>query len=117
MLLIEGCDNGLGEEIGEEDSLWYRVVAQRNASSVGKCCVATAFYHVEAFLCTQKQFVRELSRLRCGGDRYCGRTISFSSHPGACTPGPFHQAAVDSLSMARPVSTRDRHLGKCSCRP
>ncbi len=43
MLLIESCDNGLGEEIGEENSLWYRVVAQRNASSVGKVLCGNSF--------------------------------------------------------------------------
>jgi hypothetical protein len=32
--LIEGDDERLVEEIGEENSLWYRVVAQRDASVV-----------------------------------------------------------------------------------
>jgi hypothetical protein len=48
--LIKRRDEGLLEEIGEEDSLWYRVVCQRERLRGEKHCVATAFYHAEAFV-------------------------------------------------------------------
>jgi len=52
--LIERRDEGFVEEVWEEDSLWYRVVAQAKASVVGKARVATALYHAEAFVSLPK---------------------------------------------------------------
>ena len=48
--LIERRDQRLVEEVREENSLWYRVVAQAKASVVGKARLATALYHAEAFV-------------------------------------------------------------------
>ena len=50
MGLIERRDEGFGEEVWKENSLWYRVVGQRERLRREKGCVATAFYHAEAFL-------------------------------------------------------------------
>jgi hypothetical protein len=50
VLLIKRRDEGFVKEIREENSLWYRLCVQRNASVVRKNCVATAFYHAEAFV-------------------------------------------------------------------
>jgi len=52
--LIERRDEGFVEEVWEEDSLWYRVVAQAKASVVGKARVTTALYHTEAFVSLPK---------------------------------------------------------------
>ena len=41
--LIEGRDEGFVEEVWEEDSLWYRVVAQAKASVVGESSLANGF--------------------------------------------------------------------------
>lgn len=41
--LIERRDEGFVEEVGEEDSLWYRVVAQSKASVVGKSSCGNGF--------------------------------------------------------------------------
>jgi hypothetical protein len=48
--LIERRDEGFVEEVWEEDSLWYRFVAQSKASVWEKARVATALYHAEAFV-------------------------------------------------------------------
>src|SRR5438046_2676593 len=48
--LIERRDEGFVEEIWEENSLWYGVVAQSKASVWEKARVATALYHAEAFV-------------------------------------------------------------------
>ena len=50
LLLIERGDEGLVEEIWEEDSLWYRVVLHASASVVGKVPLARPLYHTEAFV-------------------------------------------------------------------
>ena len=41
--LVERRDEGLGEEVGKENSLWYRVVAQSKASVVGKSSSVNGF--------------------------------------------------------------------------
>jgi len=41
--LIKGRDQGFVEEVWEEDSLWYRVVAQAKASVVGKSACSNRF--------------------------------------------------------------------------
>jgi hypothetical protein len=41
--LIERRDEGLVEEVREEDSLWYRVAVQRNASVVAKSVCGYSF--------------------------------------------------------------------------
>jgi hypothetical protein len=41
--LIERRDEGRVEEVWEEDSLWYRVVAQAKASVVGKSACRNGF--------------------------------------------------------------------------
>ena len=48
--LIERRDEGFVEEVWEENSLWYGVVAQSKASVWEKARVATALYHAEAFV-------------------------------------------------------------------
>ncbi len=48
--LIERRDKGFGEEVWEENSLWYRVVAQSKAYVAGKARLATALYYAEAFV-------------------------------------------------------------------
>jgi hypothetical protein len=48
--LIECRDQGCVEEVWEENSLWYGVVAQSKASVWEKARVATALYHAEAFV-------------------------------------------------------------------
>ena len=50
VLLIEGGDEGLVEEIWEEDSLWYRVGRHASASVVAKSLSAQPLYHTEAFV-------------------------------------------------------------------
>ena len=50
MLLIEGGDEGLVEEIREEDSLWYRVGRHASASVVAKGLSTQPLYHTEAFV-------------------------------------------------------------------
>jgi hypothetical protein len=41
--LIEGRDEGFVEEVWEENSLWYRVIAQSKASVVGKSSCGNGF--------------------------------------------------------------------------
>ena len=48
--LIERRDDGFDEEVWQENSLWYGVVAQSKASVWEKARVATALYHAEAFV-------------------------------------------------------------------
>ncbi len=43
MGLIERRDEGFVEEVGKENSLWYRVVAQSKASVVGKSSCGNGF--------------------------------------------------------------------------
>ena len=43
MELIERRDEGLVEEVGEENSLWYGFVAQSKASVVGKSSCGNGF--------------------------------------------------------------------------
>ena len=57
--LIEDRDEGLGEEVWEENSLWYRVVGQIKRLRSGKSYVATAFYHAEAFVYYRLSFPDE----------------------------------------------------------
>ena len=54
MLLIERGDEGLGEQIGEQDSLGYRLGVHVKAPVVVESLSATAFYYAEAFVSLPK---------------------------------------------------------------
>ena len=76
MLLIEGRDERFVNEVGEQNSLWYRVGVQRRRLRCRKSASFNGFLRRRGRLCFYDIGLREFSGLGTGGRDRVGGQIS-----------------------------------------